>query len=305
MVAGAETEAPKGRLTMAGEISAADPFERRRVTVLDSEIACIDTGDGDPVIFLHGNPTSSYLWRNVIPHVAEHARCLAPDLIGMGESGRADSYRFVDHVRYLDAWFEALELDRPVTLVGHDWGSALAFHWARRHPERVKGIAYMEAIVRTLSWDDWPEAARRIFQGMRSEAGEEMVLEKNVFVENVLPGSVLRDLTDEEMAVYRRPYVEVGESRRPTLTWPRELPIDGEPADVVTIVDAYSQWLSHCDVPKLFIAVDPGAILIGEQREFCRGWPNQREVTVRGNHFVQEDSPHEIGEAIAEWYASL
>ncbi len=290
---------------MAGEISAADPFERRRVAVLDSEIACIDTGEGDPVIFLHGNPTSSYLWRNVIPHLAEHARCLAPDLIGMGESGKADSYRFVDHVRYLDAWFEALELDRRVTLVGHDWGSALAFHWAHRHPDRVKGIAYMEAIVQTLSWDDWPEAARRIFEGMRSEAGEEMVLEKNVFVENVLPGSVLRDLTDEEMDVYRRPYVETGESRRPTLTWPRELPIDGEPADVVTIVDAYSQWLSHCDVPKLFIAVDPGAILIGEQREFCRGWPNQREVTVRGNHFVQEDSPHEIGEAIAEWYASL
>ena len=290
---------------MAGEISAADPFERRRVTVLDSEIAYVDTGAGDPVIFLHGNPTSSYLWRNVIPHLAEHARCLAPDLIGMGESGKADSYRFVDHVRYLDAWFEALQLDRPVTLVGHDWGSALAFHWARRHPERVKGIAYMEAIVQTLSWESWPEAARRIFQGMRSEAGEEMVLEKNVFVENILPGSVLRDLTDEEMDVYRRPYVEAGESRRPTLTWPRELPIDGEPADVVTIVDAYSQWLSHCDVPKLFIAVDPGAILIGEQREFCRSWPRQREVTVRGNHFVQEDSPHEIGEAIADWYASL
>ena len=223
----------------------------------------------------------------------------------MGESGKADSYRFVDHVRYLDAWFEALQLDRPVTLVGHDWGSALAFHWARRHPDHVKGIAYMEAIVQTLSWESWPEAARRIFQGMRSEAGEEMVLEKNVFVENILPGSVLRDLTDEEMDVYRRPYIEAGESRRPTLTWPRELPIDGEPADVVTIVDAYSQWLSHCDVPKLFIAVDPGAILIGEQREFCRSWPRQREVTVRGNHFVQEDSPHEIGEAIADWYASL
>ncbi len=290
---------------MAGEISAADSFERRRVAVLDSEIAYIDTGEGDPVIFLHGNPTSSYLWRNIIPHVAEHTRCLAPDLIGMGESGEGDSYRFVDHVRYLDAWFEALELDRRVTLVGHDWGSALAFHWACRHPDRVKGIAYMEAIVQTLSWESWPEAARGIFQGMRSEAGEEMVLEKNVFVENILRGSVLRDLTDEEMDVYRRPYVEAGESRRPTLTWPRELPIDGEPADVVTIVDAYSQWLSHCDVPKLFIAVDPGAILIGEQREFCRGWPNQREVTVRGNHFVQEDSPHEIGEAIAEWYASL
>lgn len=288
-------------------IPATDPYERRRVTVIDSEMAYVDTGAGDPMVFLHGNPTSSYLWRNVIPHVEGLARCLAPDLLGMGESGKSPSgsYRFVDHARYLDAWFDALGLTANVTLVGHDWGSALAFYWAHRHPDRVKGIAYMEAIVQPVTWEDWPEAARAIFQALRSPAGEEMILEKNVFVERILPGSVLRGLSDEEMAVYRRPYLEPGESRRPTLTWPREIPVEGEPADVVEIVGRYGEWLSASDVPKLFINADPGAILIGGQREFCRTWPNQREVTVKGVHFVQEDSPREIGRAIAEWYASL
>lgn len=285
-------------------ISAVDPYPRRRVPVLDTEMAYVDTGAGEPpVLFLHGNPTSSYLWRNVIPHVAPLARCLAPDLVGMGESGKAPggSYRFVDHARYLDAWIAAMGLERVVFVV-HDWGSALAFHWAARHPERVVGIAYMEAIVRPVSWEDWPAAARGIFQGMRSDAGEEMVLQKNVFVERILPGSVLRKMTDEEMAVYRRPYQEAGESRRPTLTWPRELPIEGEPADVVAIARHYAEWLAGSDVPKLFINAEPGAILTGPQREFCRTWPNQEEVTVRGNHFVQEDSPAEIGVAVARWY---
>jgi haloalkane dehalogenase len=288
-------------------ISAADPYPRKRVRVLDTELAYVDTGAGDPVVFLHGNPTSSYLWRNIIPHVELLARCLAPDLVGMGESGKnpSGSYRFVDHARYLDAWFEALRLDRNVTLVVHDWGSALGFHWGRRHPERVKGIVYMEAIVRPVTWEEWPEAARRVFQGMRSPAGEEMVLQKNVFVERVLPGSVLRPMTEDEMTVYRRPYLEPGESRRPTLTWPREIPIEGEPADVVQIAQEYAAWLSTSDVPKLFINAEPGAILTGPQREFVRSWPNQREVTVKGNHFVQEDSPHEIGQAIAEWLGNL
>lgn len=288
-------------------IPATDPYERRRVAVIDSEMAYVDTGAGAPMVFLHGNPTSSYLWRNVIPQVKGLARCLAPDLLGMGESGKSPSgsYRFVDHARYLDAWFDALGLTANVTLVGHDWGSALAFHWAHRHPERVKGIAYMEAVVRPVTWGEWPEAAKAIFQALRSPAGEEMILEKNVFVERILPGSVLRALTDEEMAVYRRPYLEPGESRRSTLTWPREIPVEGEPADVVEIVGRYGEWLSASDVPKLFINADPGAILIGRQREFCRTWPNQREVTVKGVHFVQEDSPTEIGRAIAEWYASL
>ena len=288
-------------------ISATDPYERRRVAVIDSEMAYVDTGAGDPMVFLHGNPTSSYLWRNVIPHVEGLARCLAPDLLGMGQSGKSPSgsYRFVDHALYLDAWFEGLGLTANVTLVGHDWGSALAFHWAHRHPERVKGIAYMEAVVQPVTWAEWPEAARAIFQGLRSPAGEEMVLEKNVFVERILPGSVMRALSDEEMAVYRRPYLEPGESRRPTLTWPREIPVGGEPADVVEIVSGYGEWLSASDVPKLFINAEPGAILAGRLREFCRTWPNQREVTVKGIHFVQEDSPREIGRAIAEWYGTL
>lgn len=284
-------------------ISAADQYARKRIAVLDTEMAYVDIGSGDPVVFLHGNPTSSYLWRNVMPHAEDVGRCLAPDLVGMGESGKnpAGSYRFVDHARYLDAWFDAVGLSSNVTLVCHDWGSALAFHWANRHRDRVKGIAYMEALVCPVTWSDWPDAARDIFRAMRSPAGEEMVLEKNVFVERILPASVLRGLTDEEMEVYRRPFVEKGEVRRPTLTWPREIPLDGEPADVVKIADDYSKWLAQSDVPKLFINADPGAILTGSQREFCRTWPNQEEITVKGNHFIQEDSPHEIGAAVASF----
>jgi haloalkane dehalogenase len=279
------------------------PRANKRVRALDSEMAYVDTGSGNPVVFLHGNPTSSYLWRNVIPHVQGVARCLAPDLIGMGSSGKAPagSYRFVDHARYLDAWFEAVGLDRDVTLVGHDWGSALAFHWAHRHPDRVAGLIYMEAIVRPVTWDEWPEKARGIFQTMRSPAGEEVVLQKNVFVERILPASILRKLTDGEMAEYRRPFREPGESRRPTLTWPREIPVGGEPADVVAIVDAYGRWLGTSPIPKLFVNADPGSILVGPQREFCRMWPNQREITVSGLHFIQEDSPVEIGRAIADF----
>jgi len=293
---------------MTDSTPAADLHPRRRVATLDTEMAYVDVGAGDPVVFLHGNPTSSYLWRNVIPHVEAVGRCLAPDLVGMGDSGRAPagSYRFVDHARYLDAWFAAIVPARPVTLVVHDWGSALGFDWARRHPERVRGVVYMEALVRPVTWDEWPEPARKIFQAMRSPGGEEMVLQKNVFVERILPASVLRGLTEAEMTVYRRPFLEPGESRRPTLTWPRQIPIDGEPADVVAIVDAYAQWLAAADaLPKLFVNADPGVILTGPQREFCRQWPNQREVTVRGSHFIQEDSPDEIGEAVAAFVGRL
>ena len=293
-------------------ISAHDPYPRHRVDAAGVSMTYVDTGDpdgtanGDAVVFLHGNPTSSYLWRNVIPHVAPLARCLAPDLVGMGQSGKtADgSYRFVDHRRHLDAWFDAVVPEDPVTLVMHDWGSALGFHWAFRHQERIKGLAYMEAIVRPLTMDEWPEPARRVFQGFRSPAGEEMVLVNNVFVERVLPGSALNGISEAAMQVYRQPYLEPGESRRPVLTWPREIPIDGEPTDVVAIVDEYAGWLAQSEIPKLFINAEPGAILTGAQREFCRAWPNQKEVTVPGVHFIQEDSPGEIGRAIAEWLDS-
>jgi haloalkane dehalogenase len=291
----------------ASAVAAVDPHPRRRARVLDSEMAYVETGAGAPVVFLHGNPTSSYLWRNVIPPVARRHRCLAPDLIGMGESGPnpAGSYRFRDHARYLDAWFAGLGLDERVALVVHDWGSALGFHWAHRHPAQVRAIVYMEAIVQPVAWSDWPEVARPIFRALRSPAGEEMVLQKNVFVERILPASVLRSLTEAEMATYRKPYREPGESRRPTLSWPREIPIDGEPADVAAIVAGYAAWLAEADVPKLFINADPGSILVGAPREFCRTWRNQREIMVRGRHFVQEDSPTEIGQAVADFLATV
>jgi haloalkane dehalogenase len=290
------------------EISPDDPHPRRRMAVLDSVMSCVQTGVGTTnIVFLHGNPTSSYLWRNVIPHLAGLGRSLAPDLIGMGESGAsaAGNYDFAEHARYLDAWFDAVVPQGPVVLVVHDWGGALGFDWARRHPARVAGIAYMETIVAPFAWDDWPERARGIFQAMRSPAGEEMVLDKNVFVERILPASVLRGLGEAEMAVYRKPFAQVGEGRRPTLTWPREIPIEGEPAAMVEVVEASGRWLAESAVPKLFVNADPGSILVGRQREVCRAWPNQTEITVAGSHFIQEDSPAEIGVAVANFIRSI
>ncbi len=284
--------------------------KKRFVPVLGQRMAYVEVGRGDPIVFLHGNPTSSYLWRNVLPHLEGLGRCIAPDLIGMGDSEKLypsgpATYRFVEHRTYLEALLAELDVTENVVFVGHDWGGALAFDWANRHRDATKGIAYMETIVKPVSWDDWPEAARGIFQAMRSEAGEEICLVKNVFVERILPASVLDPLPDEVMAEYRRPFAEPGESRRPTLTWPREIPVDGEPADVAEIVEDYARWLETSDVPKLFVNAEPGSILVGPQREFCRSWPNQEEVTVRGLHFIQEDSPDEIGEAIASWYRRL
>ena len=284
--------------------------QKRTVEVLGKHMAYVEAGRGDPVVFLHGNPTSSYLWRNVMPHVVPLGRCIALDLIGMGDSDKLDDpgperYRFVEHRQYLDAALAALGVESNVVWVVHDWGSALGFDWANRHRGATRGIAYMEALVRPVTWAEWPEAARRVFQGFRSEAGEGMVLENNVFVERVLPGSILRRLTEAEMAAYRAPYAEPGESRRPTLTWPREIPIDGEPEDVTRIVRDYAEWLAENDLPKLFVNADPGAILTGAQREFCRGWRNQEEVTVRGRHFIQEDSPDQIGQAVAAFVRRL
>ncbi|MFZ0658653.1 MAG: haloalkane dehalogenase [Candidatus Binataceae bacterium] len=288
----------------ATEISAVDPHPRHRVDLLGTSMSYADAGKGHPIVFLHGNPTSSYLWRNVIPHLTPFARCIAPDLIGMGASGKSSTgkFRFADHALHLDALLDRILPAGPLALVVHDWGSALGFDWARRHPQRVAGIAYMEAIVRPLIWEEWSNAAADLFKSLRSPAGDDLILKRNIFVERILPGSVKRKLSDAEMDVYRKPFAEPGESRRPTLTWPREIPLEGEPADVVAIADAYSKWLAASPIPKLFINADPGAILTGAQREFCRRWPNQRELTVSGIHFIQEDSPHEIGDAIADWY---
>jgi len=284
----------------------AEEHSRKFVDIHGKRMAYVEMGEGDPILFQHGNPTSSYLWRNIMPHLADQGRCIAVDLIGMGDSDKLDdpgpeSYRYVEHRDYLFAAWEALGVTDRVTLVIHDWGSALGFDWAQQHAGAVSGIAYMEAIVRPVTWDEWPERARQVFQGFRSEAGEAMVIDKNIFVERVLPSSVQRDLTAEEMLVYRRPFEDAGESRRPTLTWPRQIPIEGEPADVHDIVAGYSAWLTESDIPKLFVNAEPGSILVGAQREFCRTWSNQQEVTVAGMHFLQEDSPHEIGKAIADW----
>ena len=291
-------------------MAAMSPIAKKRAQVLDHNMAYVEAGEGDPIVLLHGNPTSSYLWRGIIPHLTGLGRCIAPDLIGMGDSDKLEDsgprrYRLVEHRRYLDAFLEAVGVNDKVTFVMHDWGSALGFDWANRNRHAVKGLAYMEAIVQPLTWTQWPEAALQIFQGFRSINGESMILTHNLFIERVLPGSIKRKLTDEEMAEYRRPFLEPGEGRRPTLTWPREIPFEGKPEDVTEIVGNYAIWLRQTAIPKLFVNANPGAILVGEQREFCRTWPNQTEVTVPGIHFVQEDAPDEIGQAIANWLRTL
>jgi len=283
------------------------PLTKNTVDVLGVDMAYHERGEGAPIVFLHGNPTSSYLWRDVIPELEGRGRLIAPDLIGMGDSAKLpnpgpDTYRFTTHRKYLDAFIDAvIGPAQSIVLVVHDWGSALGFDWANRHRDRVSGIAYMEGIVRPIaSWDEWSASATPIFQGFRSDKGETMILERNMFVERVLPGSVLRKLTEAEMTEYRRPY-PTPKDRWPTLTWPRQIPIAGEPADVVQIAQAYSQWMAGNDIPKLFVNAEPGAILIGAPRDFCRSWKNQTEVTVPGSHFIQEDSGPAIGRAVAAW----
>ncbi|SOH95341.1 haloalkane dehalogenase [Monaibacterium marinum] len=285
--------------------------KKKFATVHGKQMAYIEEGTGDPIVFLHGNPTSSYLWRNVMPHLAGKGRLIVPDMIGMGDSDKLDnsepdSYTFVEQRKYLFALLEQLGVTENVTLVIHDWGSGLGFHWAHTHEGAVKGIAFMEAIVAPVpSMDNFPEKARETFAALRSPAGESMVLEKNLFVEAILPGSILRDLTEEEMNEYCRPFANAGEDRRPTLTWPRQIPIGGEPAEVVEIVSAYSQWLAQTPVPKLFVNAEPGVMIAGPVRELVRSWPNLTEVAVPGLHFVQEDSPDEIGAAVRDWHADL
>jgi haloalkane dehalogenase len=286
-------------------ISTEEISYRKYVPVLGTQMAYVDVGYGDPIVFLHGNPTPSYLWRNIIPHLLPLGRCLAPDFVGMGYSGAAPdgNYRLFDHQRYVDAWFEALGITKNVILVMHDWGSALGFSWAQRHPERVKAIVYMEAIVRPFkSWDEWPAATKAFFQAQRTAAGEDLILEKNLFIEYLLP---LRNISAEAMQTYRRYFRIPGPSRQPMLSWTRDLPIAGEPEDVVRVVESYARWLSTSPIPKLFIDADPAGFLIGAQREFCRSWPNQTTVTVKGAHFLQEDSPEAVGEATARFVAKV
>ena len=293
-------------------ISSDFKYSKSFITVNGKNLAYVDSGEGDPIVFLHGNPTSSYLWRNIMPHLEGMGRLVAPDLIGMGDSDKLDNsgpgrYTFIEHAEYLYALLEELDLNN-VTLVIHDWGSALGFNWAALNPEKVKSIVYMEAITGPIeSWGDWPEQARNIFQLFRSEAGEELILEKNFFVERVFAGDVgmHRALEKQELDSYIKPFEKEGESRRPTLTWPRQIPIEGEPAEVVEIAKNYAQFMSETQLPKLFINADPGSILIGKQRELARKWPNQKEVTVKGGHFIQEISPDEIGKSIKEFLIGL
>lgn len=291
-------------------ITSKERYEKKIVKVKDHDMAYIDVGEGDPIVFLHGNPTSSYLWRNIIPYVEDMGRCIAPDLIGMGDSDKLqhsgpDSYRFAEHREYLDTFLDTLGINKNVILVVHDWGSALGFDWANRHRNIVKGIVYMEAIVRQGRREEMDESFMSFLDSVRSSSGEKMILEDNIFIEKLLSKMILRKLTEDEMNVYRRPYLESGESRRPTLTWPREIVLNGKPADVNEIINNYAEWLPTSKIPKLFINAAPGGILVGERREFCRMWRNQTEVTVKGIHYIQEDSPNEIGVAIAGWIENL
>ena len=285
-------------------------MDKKKISIDGKEIAYHQQGSGEPIVFLHGNPTSSYLWRNITPYLHDQASCISMDLIGMGDSDKLDnpdtnSYRFEEHFYYVEKAIKALTNNEKITLVVHDWGSALGFHWSYKHPELIKGIAYMEAIVKEMTWDDWDKNAKSIFQGFRSDAGEDLVLEKNYFIEKVLPGSIIRTLDADEMNEYRRPFLSSGEDRRPTLSWPREIPIEGEPGNVCQIVNEYAQWMKTNNIPKLFINADQGSISTGNIRDFCRSWINQTEVTVNGIHFIQEDSPDEIGKALSKWYKEL
>ncbi len=286
------------------------PYKKKFISINNKQIAYIEEGSGDPIVLLHGNPTSSFLWRNVIPELVESGRVIVPDLIGQGDSEKlpasegAERYSLEVAYSYVDGLLESIGANKNVTLVIHDWGSGIGFLWAMRHPAAVKGVAYMEGIVKPVSWVDWPEGAVGIFKGFRSDKGEDLILNRNMFIEGVLPSSVIRPLSDTEMDAYRAPHLEA-DDRQPLLNWPRQIPIDGEPEDVVALVNEYGAFMAASNMPKLFINADPGSILVGPQREFCRSWPNQQEVTVKGLHFIQEDSPVEIGQAVANWLTTL
>lgn len=293
---------------MAEEISAAFPFESKFLEVRGSRMHYVEQGEGDPVLFLHGNPTSSYLWRNIIPHVSGNARCIAPDLIGMGKSDKPDlEYRFFEHANYIEGFIDALGLTN-ITLVIHDWGSGLGFHFASLHPDKIKAIAFMEAILLPVpSWDTFSSEFREIFQSFRAEKiGWDLIVNKNIFIEKVLPGGVMRELTEEEMNVYRAPYLEPA-SRKPLWRWPNEIPIEGEPSDVNEAVLKYNAKLVEWDIPKLLFYAEPGAILPKPAVEWCEvNLKNLTSINLgKGTHYLQEDHPHAIGAGLAEWYRDL
>jgi len=283
---------------------------KKFLEVQGRKLAYVERGEGTPMIFLHGNPTSSFLWRNILAPLSNHYRCIAPDLIGMGDSDKLpglgdERYSFFEQQRYLDGFMEGLQLQQTAILVVHDWGSALGFDWVRRNPGRVRGLAYMEAIVGSREWSSLPPPAAEMFQALRSERGEDMILQQNFFVEHILPAGILRKLTVEELDEYRRPFREPGEARRPTLAWPRQLPFSGEPPLICELVRRYTEFLARSALPKLFINAEPGRVLVGPLREACRRWPNQQEVTVSGLHYVQEDSPTEIAAALLAFASTL
>ncbi|MFL3655888.1 MAG: haloalkane dehalogenase [Halioglobus sp.] len=286
------------------------PYDKKFATVNGKQIAYVEEGSGDPIVLLHGNPTSSFLWRNVIPELVQSGRVIVPDLIGQGDSEKLPAsegpsrYSLEVAYNYVDGLLETIGADENVTLVIHDWGSGIGFLWAMRHAAAVKGVAYLEGIVKPVKWADWPEGAVGIFKGFRSDKGEDLILERNMFIEAVLPTSVIRDLSETEMDAYRAPHLSA-DDRQPLLNWPRQIPIEGEPENIVALVNEYGAFMAESELPKLFINADPGSILVGPQREFCRSWPNQQEVTVKGLHFIQEDSPVEIGQAVATWLTNI
>jgi haloalkane dehalogenase len=295
----------------AGDIMSELPLPKRTLDIHGKRMAFYDDGEGQPIVLLHGNPTSSYLWRDVVAELQGLGRLIAPDMIGMGHSEKLpdpgpDTYSFNTHRQYIWGLIDALiGPAEKIVFVVHDWGSALGFDWACAHPDRVRGIAYMEAIVQPIAdWSDWDPAYVPVFQGFRSDAGERMILDENMFVERVLFGSVIRTMSEAEKAEYRRPFLN-REDRWPTLSWPRQLPIAGEPLDIVEMVGRYGKWMSETDIPKLFINAHPGALLTGQVRDFCRTWKNQTEATVQGRHFIQEDSGPEIGRLIRSWLPTL
>ncbi len=285
-------------------------MKKKYKEILGKQMAYLDEGSGQSIVFLHGNPASSYLWRNITPFVKDLGRVVVPDLIGMGDSEKLEGidnpdYKYHGQYKYLSTLLDSLDLGNEINLVIHDWGSAMGFQYARENPDRIKSISFMEAIVMPLTWDNWPENARNIFQLMRSEVGEEIVLDKNIFVEKILLNDSANGFSEDERAEYIRPFQNSGEDRRPTLTWPRQIPVDGEPQEVIDEVIKNGEFHKNSNTPKLFINADPGSILVGEQREFVRSWKNLQEITVKGNHFIQEHSPNEIGVAIKDFLDSL